>query len=133
MYKSFCTSILSLKVLLPLRRQYFLQELILPDDDAEPDSNLGILVDKELASTGEAIGAATKRIQKMLDQNKEKKDAEESLEVNQQLLNSCKNFMEVLQDLIGLSNKVLIEIVKDEMVGGINDYLTVVDTPLQSW
>lgn len=84
-------------------------------DDYETSSMLGDLVNEELASTAEAIEAASQKIQEMLDKSRED-DTGLQLEVNERLLDSCTNLMKAIQVLFECSKDLQVEIVEEGMV-----------------
>ena len=73
------------------------------------------MVDEELASTAQAIEAASQRIQEMLDKSRED-DTGVKLEVNERLLDSCTNLMKAISVLFECSKDLQVEIVEEGMV-----------------
>ena len=69
-------------------------------------------MDEELASTEEAVKAATLRIQAMLEKSREEFTGVK-LEVNQRLLDSCTELMKAIQVLISCSKELQVEIVQE--------------------
>lgn len=81
-------------------------------EEDEASNALGTLVDEELASTAQAIEAATLRIQAMLEKSREEYTGVK-LEVNERLLDSCTELMKAIQVLIVCSKDLQVEIVQE--------------------
>ena len=81
----------------------------------EEDVTIENLVDEELASTAQAVEAASKRIQMMLQKSRED-DTGVKLEVNERLLDSCTGLMKAIKILITRSKELQGEIVGEGIV-----------------
>lgn len=100
---------LSIKALLEKTKQLTLTGEL---EEDEASNALGTLVDEELASTAQAIEAATLRIQAMLEKSREEYTGVK-LEVNERLLDSCTELMKAIQVLIVCSKDLQVEIVQE--------------------
>ncbi|XP_071428355.1 huntingtin-interacting protein 1-related protein isoform X2 [Pithys albifrons albifrons] len=72
---------------------------------------LGDMVEKEMASTSEAIEAAVRRIEEMMSQARNESSGVK-LEVNERILNSCTDLMKAIRLLVTTSTNLQKEIVE---------------------